>query len=292
MRHAPFAILAGLGLTVLAGLSAVLFPPLRDAIGIAAPSTSELAASEMLFNHALDGGTAAAQRRYSQPAGFTVLPIDQQWQGTLLKEADGQCEGRGTYLVREHQAAVPLALTAPHRGADRHTGTLAAQLFTESKAAAAAWNSAPRRPTSECPAAVDLARVHDHPFTTFALAFANRHPGGRMVQLHGFDRARRRDAASSEASIIVSNGTSSPDKGLLDLADCLSVAFDPLPVRVFPLETSELGALSNAQGLALRDAGFDGFVHLELAADLRLSLTRDAQLRAQLLSCLVSGLRG
>ena len=97
---------------------------------------------------------------------------------------------------------------------------------------------------------------------------------------------------SSEASIIVSNGTSSPDEGLLDLADCLSVAFDPLPVRVFPLETGELGALSNAQGLALRDAGFDGFVHLELAADLRHSLTRDAELRAQLLSCLGSGLRG
>ncbi|NNC60268.1 MAG: hypothetical protein HKO05_09790 [Erythrobacter sp.] len=292
MRRAPFAILAGMGLTVLAGLTAVLFPPMRDAIGITVPGASDLAASEALFDRALDGGTAATQQRYSQPAGLTVLPMDQLWQGTLLKEPDGQCEGLGIYLVREPHTAVSLALTAPHRGADLHTGTLAAQLFTESNAAAAAWNSAPRRPTSDCPSAIDLARAGDHPFTIFALAFAKRHPQGRIVQLHGFDRARRRDAASSEASIIVSNGTSSPDKRLLDLADCLSLAFNPLPVRVFPLETSELGALSNAQGSALRDAGFDGFVHLEMAVDLRLALTRDAQLRAKLLGCLVTGLRG
>src|SRR3546814_6183606 len=40
----------------------------------------------------------------------------QEWQGVMLAEAVDACEGRGAYLVRGGDDALPLAVTAPHRG--------------------------------------------------------------------------------------------------------------------------------------------------------------------------------
>lgn len=274
--------------TLSASLAAVLFPPLRDAIGIAPSGSGQLRAAERLFSSAMAGNGEHDLATEAASIGLEVLPGGDDWDGVRIAEPEGACEGRGIYLSR-NDASVPLALTAPHRGADRHTGTLAAQLFLETGAAAAAWNSAPRNPTAGCPAALDLAKAPQHPFTAFALAFADRHPQGRIVQLHGFDRDKRGDEPGRSAGIIVSNGTTEPEPALLDLADCLSVALAPWPVRVFPYETQELGALTNAQGEALRGAGFSGFVHLEMAADLRGELVEDPVLRAKLAGCLVGG---
>jgi hypothetical protein len=160
-------------------------------------------------------------------------------------------------------------------------------MFLETDAAAAAWNSAPRNPTPSCPHALDLAKAAEHPFTAFALAFAAQHRGGRIVQLHGFDREKRASAATADAAMIISNGTMTPDPALLDLADCLSIALSPAPVLVFPYEAKELGALTNAQGQMLRDAGFASFVHLEMASDLRQRLVEDVALRGRFTDCLI-----
>lgn len=264
-----------------AGLAALLFPPLREAVGIAVPGRAGMATSEKLFAALLAGADADASQ-----AGFVVRRAPPEWNGTIVAEPPGECEGRGIYLLRSRPAH-PLAITAPHRGFDRHTGTLAARLFLESGAAAAAWNSAPRNPTAACPHALDLAKAADHPFTSFTLSFARRYPGGRIVQLHGFDRDRRRSAAAGEAGVIISNGTMTPDPALFDLADCLSIALDPARVLVFPNEAQELGALTNAQGEALRGAGFGGFVHLEMSAELRRRLLEDAGLRQVFAGCLL-----
>lgn len=283
------AIWAGIGLMIVGGTTAMLFPSLRDAVGIARPDSAQLSAARSLFATALDRATPTRLQQMASPAAFQAHLVDAQWQGVVLKEAEGQCEGRGIYLVRS-KATLPLAITAPHRGSDRHTGTLASQLFAESGAAAAAWNSAPRKPSADCPHAIDLAKAEDHPFTAFAVSFAQHYPSGRVVQLHGFDRTKRTDAGGRDSGVILSNGTTEPDEALLDLADCLSIALAPLPVRVFPLETGELGALTNTQGTALRDVGFAGFLHIEMDLDLRLALTQDAVKRATFLQCLAGGL--
>jgi hypothetical protein len=276
-------VLAGAIFVMLgAGLTALLFPPLREAIGIAVSGPAGMAASERLFGALLAGDDVDPSQ-----AGLVERRAPAEWDGTVLAEPEGQCEGRGIYLLRSGQTQ-PLAITAPHRGSDLHTGTLAARLFLESRAAAAAWNSAPRNPSPTCPHAQDLAKAADHPFTAFALSFARRYPGGRIVQLHGFDRGKRSSAATGDAAMIVSNGTMTPDPSLLDLADCLSVVLDPAPVLVFPYEAKELGALKNAQGEALRAEGFSGFVHLEMSADLRQRLVDDQPLRGRFASCLQS----
>lgn len=275
-------VIAGvLALALSVGLAALLFPPLREAVGIATPDRAGMSATKRLFDAALAGEAMPASRG----TGLRAQRPPEGWEGMVYSEAEGECEGRGIYLVRSGSVQ-PLAITAPHRGADRNTGTLAAQLFLESGAAAAAWNSAPRNPSATCPHALDLAKAPRHPFTAFAQSFARRYPKGRVVQLHGFDREKRAAEATSEAAMIISNGTMTPDPALLDLADCLSVVLDPAPVLVFPYEAKELGALKNAQGEALRAEGFAGFVHLEMSADLRQRLVDDQALRGRFSNCL------
>jgi hypothetical protein len=151
---------------------------------------------------------------------------------------------------------------------------------------AAAWNSAPRGTEGGCAHSGDIARLPTHYLTAFSLAFAARHRGGRVVQLHGFDPDKRTTQAGQEAAAILSDGTSTPAPRLLDLADCLSRAFPDRPVAVFGIDSDELGATSNAQGQALRDAGFGGFAHLELSADFRRELVGDPGARSRLAMCL------
>jgi hypothetical protein len=264
----------------------MLFPPLREAIGIEQTNTRQFDRARQLFGDAIAAqGPSAIVPRASE-LGFYVKEQSQSWQGMMISEEKGACEGRGAYLFRYPAANLPLAITAPHRGADQHTGTIAASLFLEGSASAAAWNSAPRHPRQECPHALDLAREPRHAFTAFAVAFAEAHPDGAIVQIHGFERMKRPPGAAREADIILSNGTRKPDTRLLDLADCLSLEMMPHRALVFPNETAELGALGNAQAMALGDMGFDGFVHLELSAELRAKLVKDEALLARFRGCL------
>ena len=258
-----------------------LLRPLRDASDFLVPSTREADAARAAFGLALAGEEMT-------PVGLRQARRAEDADILVLEENEGGCAGRGLYQLRT-VAAVPLALVAPHRGADRHTGTIVRDLFEEQDFAAAAWNSAPRRADDTC-AGGDVAREETHYITAFSRAFAGRYPGGRIIQVHGFERARRATAAARNTDIIVSDGTDEPGERLLDVADCLSTRLAPLRVAVYPYDASELGALNNAQGRALREDGFTGFVHLELAPDLRRRLTSERPLRDTLAACLAIGL--
>lgn len=276
-------VAGGIAALLGAGTLAALFPPLSNAGPNASDGAEGSENAHRLFASYLAGDRAEGGLLRSTGLKASTLP--EASDAVLLAEPRGECAGRGVYWLRETGA--PLALTAPHRGHDRHTGALAAALFLETGARAAAWNSAPRRPSKTCPDAIDLAREEHHPFTAFTLAFAEVHRDGLVVQLHGFDGERRFGLAASEAAMILSDGTDTPGERLFGLADCLSLAFAPREVLVYPLQTGELGALSNAQGAALRREGLDGFVHLEIAADMRAALVADSTMRRTLGVCLV-----
>ena len=283
MRRLSSSVRFGLGILLVMVVAAILASqyllPLRDAKGFLVPTSQEAAAARRQFALALRGDTAAA------PVGLQARP-NANWR--TLQESEGDCRGRGTYLLR-NQSAAPLAIVAPHRGSDRWTGTLAAALFDEGVGLAAAWNSAPRRGKGECPGG-DPTRLETHYLTAFSLAFADVHSGGRIVQLHGFDGARRRSRAARLADIIISEGTDTPNEALYDFADCLSRELHPLRVRVFPGDVAELGALNNRQGQAVRAAGFTGFAHIEMARSVRRRLVEDAPLRRRFAACLTDGL--
>lgn len=288
MSRAKPIIVGGAAAAIVAGSAAMLFPPFGETRSLAHTDAAQFAAAQSAFTSAL--ADPAADLSALEGLGFHSLePADVQ--GTkVLAEKDGMCAGQGIYWLRE-DAGASLAITAPHRGSDRHTGSLAATLFLETGAKAAAWNSAPRRPTKECSAALDLAKEKNHVFSAFSAGFADFAPDGLIVQLHGFDGDRRKSLAAQEAGMILSNGTEIPSAKLLDLADCLSIAFNPERVLVYPVGTRELGALQNAQGQLLREAGFDGFVHMEISAGLRLALTKDDALRAKLATCLAEAVQ-
>lgn len=248
------------------------------------PSASEARRAQARFSAALAGETR------DLPAGLAMYRVEGRDE-RVLREAAGDCRGRGVYRLRDGQGAAPLALVAPHDGADRHTGEIVRLMFEDGNAAAAAWNSAPRRPGPDCPGGGDPTRHKTHFLTAFSLAFAERHPSGRIVQVHGFDAGNRTSRAAQLADVIVSDGSRTPAPALLDLADCLSARLAPMRVLVFPLETGELGATVNRQGQALRAAGFTGFAHVELSSRLRQRLVTDTPLRAAFLRCFESGPR-
>lgn len=232
-------------------------------------------------------GGADARGYFAQGA-----PREQETLGLKRSEADGwtvlsdarNCGNGGEYRLRD-AAGAELAVTAPHAFHDRHTGALAMRIFERGSAAAAARNTVARDGSDGCPA-LDLARESDHLFTQFALGFADRFPGGLVVQLHGFDGGRRSSARAGDAAAIVSNGTASPDAKTLDLADCLSRVLAPGRVLLYPLQTNELGAEDNAQGRALRDAGGARFAHIELSPDVRGELMADDALLDRFANCL------
>lgn len=270
---------------------AMLLAPLRRAQGFHVPDAAEAAAAQAMFSEALGqrAGNEAGLTRDASRFGLSARRLEFP-EGLSLAEVEDDCAGRGAYLLRSGAGLIPVAVVAPHRGADRETGPIAQQLFAESSFAAAAWNSAPRRPQRDCPHAGDVAREPTHYITAFSLAFATRYPGGRVVQLHGFDRDRRTGKAAQRADAIVSDGSGTASDRLLDFADCLTTAFPERQILVYPIETGELGALENAQGQALRATGYSGFTHLELSAEFRAQLVIDPPLRARLAACLGAGL--
>lgn len=265
--------------------AAVLLRPLRRETPFHRPGEAEFARLRQSFTAMLAGNEGPL----ATDLGLQAMPMAEP-QGMMLSEPAGTCGGRGVYLLRGAGDWRPVAIVAPHRGADRDTGPIAAQLFSEAPFVAAAWNSAPRRGDESCPAGGDPASVLRHPLTAFSLAFAERYPGGRIVQIHGFDAERRETEAARRADAIVSDGSAQPSARLLDLADCLSRAFPDRAIAVYPVDTRELGATRNAQGKALRAAGFAGFAHLEFSAPLRSALVSDPALRARLARCLETGL--
>lgn len=288
---APLRRLVLIAMVLLATTLAVLLRPVRREGDFHIPSAGEVRRAEAMFadllTRAARGEGDGAAARVSE-FGLTLQRLEQP--GALaLAEPAGACSGRGGYLLREGPGLVPAALVAPHRGADLKTGEIAGALFDEYPFAAAAWNSAPRRSGEGCADGGDVTREPTHYLTAFSRAFARRFPQGRVVQLHGFDTTRRLGQAGQTADAIVSDGSPDPSERLLDLADCLSAAFPERSILVYPIDTAELGATVNAQGRALRDAGFTGFAHLELSAAFRKALEADPAERARLAACLGAG---
>lgn len=288
VRNRRHVLLASI-MIIAAAIAALFFEPLSRAVRIAESGEMLVREAQQEFEQLLAAPASQDWHEGISRQGFEIADADAPLDAVRLDESAEDCAGRGAYMVWKRSNAVPLLVSSPHRAADRHTGTLGLQLFAEGGLAAAAWNSAPRRANGACANATDLARSPLNHFTAFSLAFANAHPMGRVVQLHGFDRELRQSQAGADADIILSNGTDEAGDDLLDIADCLSAAFSPRRVLVYPNDVSELGAVTNAQGRALRENGFASFVHIEMSLGMREALIGDPDARKQFLNCLILG---
>lgn len=274
---------------ITAAIAALFFEPLTRVVRIENPGETLVREAQQEFEQLFAAPGAQGWHEGISRQGFNIMDAAAPLDAMRLDESAEDCAGRGAYMVSKRSDAAPLLISAPHRAADRHTGTLGLQLFAEGDLAAAAWNSAPRRASDACAHAADLARSPLNHFTAFSLAFAITYPAGRVVQLHGFDREVRQSQAGSDADIILSNGTDEAGDDLLDIADCLSAAFAHHRVMVYPNDVSELGALTNAQGRALRENGFASFVHVEMSLGIREALIGESDARSKFVGCLVLG---
>jgi len=196
----------------------------------------------------------------------------------LLQEVSVARHGRGVYVFRELPTS-SIFLEAPHSGFDQHTGEIVAQLFSEHRFVGAAWNSVHRE-------RVDLAHLDRTWFQALTRAVGQSSPGLLVAQIHGFDERKRESAVGRNATLIVSNGTNSPPSWFLPAALAFRRQFLEENIAVFPFDTSELGATTNAQARILRSLPKASFLHLECNRDFRRSVSNDSAARSDLAQCL------
>lgn len=256
--------------------------------GYIGPTPEQAAQAEALFSRLLAGETSPELDAGLADLGFERASASLgQDVVIVVQEAEGRREGKGIYALR--MTGAPVLLQAPHRYKDLHSGTLLARLFAQGGARAAAWNTVPRwyDDAQGVRVTADLAHLETSYFNAFATAFAKADPkGARVVQVHGFDPRNRSTALGAIAGAILSSGAATPSAAVRQIGGCLTPAFAPDPVFLFPEDVTELGATTNSTAAALRALGFAGFVHIELSRDLRERLVGSPELSGRMARCL------
>ena len=296
LKTCRMRLLAGcLALTGVAAAAAL--QPLQQLLSerrctVYSPATAQqLQRAEAGFVNLLEDPAAVAGDTVQawKALGFGVTQLtagDANW--LVLREVPGFCTGQGLYLIRQGVAAGRL-LPVPHGYLDTHTADIAAGLL-QAPVRAIAFNTVPRHYTQHgMQIDADLAHREDNLFAALTRAFARVYPAGRLVQLHGFNPAKRKTAAGHSAAVIVSAGTAWPTPASTAVAACLQSLLND-PVRLYPRDVQELGATTNLQGRLLRGLAHNGFVHVELSRTLRERLRSEAPLRADFAACLYSGM--
>lgn len=252
-----------------------------------APGTEELRSAEKLFAAALSPATEiSALTSLARGIDLEILPIAREGDEIIvLREASHALRGRGFFAFRRKDAR-PLAFQAPHSSEDLHTGLIAEMLFLESRAAAAAWNTAPRSAAVKGENRLaDLAHLPDSLLHAFTRAFAAAYPRGTLLQLHGFEAGKRATRDGSSSAVILSDGTKSPPRWVLEAAECLEDALSER-ISVYPHHVKELGATTNTHVLVFQVTGHAGFLHVEMDLDLRRRLKETEKLRNAFLRCM------
>lgn len=210
----------------------------------------------------------------------------------VVEETASGRRGGGLYAMRCGPAK-PWALQAPHSFFDERTGGIVRMLFVESQARFAFWNTVHRyraTPDERIEDPVHPADVAHEPGSLFhaaTLGAAAGDPLLRFVQIHGFESGKVPfDAVLSAGPVSdVAPNPGEPD-GKAPVA--LAQALEPVlgRVGVHGKDTDRYGALRNVQGTALARRGPGRFLHIELAAEVRVRLRNDPAVRAAFLDSL------
>lgn len=191
------------------------------------------------------------------PTGATVLE-----DGSYRVEPAAD-RGWGVLLMRAPQSG--WILEVPHPVADRHTATLAVELFSRLPFDALILGGCHRRNRSDGKA--DLAHTEESAFMAWHQALTG--PGKVTLQLHGFDAKRERTTAMpADVQFVVADGSgqtpaSGPARHLFD-----RLTTSDWTGRLAGPQAPWLMATTNAQR---RHMNGGNFVHLELDASLRQS---------------------
>lgn len=247
-------------------------------------TASELRAARAIFASILAAPERAPAETVLDGLGLRVLAISAPQPFVLLQEREDNKRGRGFLALRPHSGSA-LMLQMPHSFKDELTRDIGLALFDEGRAAAAVWNTVPRRyPRGGTMVDADMAHLDGTYFQVLSEAWSEARPRSYILQLHGFAQDKRRSRVGSAADAIISSG-GTPTPEVVRMARCLRQSLVPT-LRVYPVEVDELGGTTNRIGQTLRARGYPGFIHLELSRPLRERLAGDAAARKQLLECL------
>lgn len=202
----------------------------------------------------------------------------------IVNESQPPYQGAGLYIIRQNGNGI--MLQAPHGYSDLHTGKLVLKLMQEGRYSAVALNTIPRSYllNNERQHA-DMAHMWSTYFMSFSDAFASQYPSGHIVQLHGFNSAKR--LVTNDVSMILSAGVKSKNHHVQHQAACMRKLITS-KVRIYPDEINVLGGTTNSIGRNLRKYGFSGFRHYEMNFDLRKKLINKKDLRNKFSNCIVN----
>ncbi|BDX04912.1 hypothetical protein [Planctobacterium marinum] len=133
----------------------------------------------------------------------------------------------------------------------------------------------------------DLSRLASSLFTAAADAFSKMQRPISIVQIHGFNPARRKSDSGASSDIILSNGSLYPDPGTVTRQSCLRDN-GSLLARAYGRDVFELGATINPVGKLLRAQKEHqvSFLHIEMAFNLRKALLAQA-IPSEAIACLL-----
>jgi len=238
---------------------------------------------ESLFRGILNEGVKALSRRIG------LRPILTEHDGErliILKEEDDRKTGRGLMIFRleDHRGFV---IQVPHSFTDVHTRRIGLRLFLDTKAEAVIFNTVRRRYSDDGAIIdADMAHLRESYFTVFARAFAETHPSGYIIQIHGFSRQKRKTPQGKESDVIISSGRSTVSYITMTIYRCLKGGIG-VGVSLYPYEVGELGGRKNSVVRVLDEMGFNGFVHIEMSRLMRDRLINDKSLYTGFRRCLI-----
>ena len=207
----------------------------------------------------------------------------------ILAEEKTHQTGRGFYIFWQDKMAQDV-LQMPHSQKDLYTGEIGLSLFVEGNFAAGAWNTTARYYSQDGKKiSADLADFSQSYFIAFSKAFALCHSQGYIIQLHGFSSQKRKTQTGKKSGFIISSGSWKHDRPLSKLDQCVEQKFSTKS-SLYSFEINELGGTQNTIGIALRQMGHRGFVHLEINRSIRKKLLKSQSMREKLLKC-IEGMR-
>lgn len=240
----------------------------------------------------------ASPERKKPPAGLDKVAASvgfrlEVWEGKqdtfwVLREKAERLRGAGAYVVRTG-AATEDVVQVPHPWFDRGTEDIGVGLFACAPegqrprlfmtATAHRYHGNPGETPEDPEHPADVSHNPDHLFQEATNLVARTLSTPRVVQLHGFGAAKAASGQQRDRSMIavVSSGTRQPSSWARQVSKQLVKLWGE-GVRLYPEGAQVLGGTQNAQGRLLQAYDCAHFLHLELSAQARKSLTSGERL--------------
>lgn len=204
----------------------------------------------------------------------------------VLREKPERLHGAGAYVIRTGPAT-DAVVQVPHPWFDKGTEAIGVGLFSCAPkgerprvfmtATAHRYHGTPGETPEDPEHPADVAHNPDHLFQDVTDLVARTLAAPRVVQLHGFGAAMTDARREKSLVAVVSSGTREPTPWARRVSQGLVKLWGE-GARLYPDGAQVLGGTQNAQGRLLQSYECARFLHLEMSAQARKSLSSGERL--------------